>query len=129
MVVHYFTPSVPQAKVFALAGADHRLGTSVRKVVGTLRGCGIRVSQRDALGFADIVDAIDRGRPILMVVNTDDPDISHWVVCYGYGRRPNRIYLAPNGLPFLSRKEYVWGMFKQHLWTEPGSGLVCAGPK
>jgi len=37
--------------------------------------------------------------------------------------------LAANGLPLLSRKEYRWGSFKQYLWSEPGIGLVCSGPK
>jgi Papain-like cysteine protease AvrRpt2 len=126
MVVHHFRPSVQAKRVFCLAAADPHRGTSVARLVRTLRGCGIQVGQRTNLGFQDIVRAVDRGRPIMTVVRTNKPGISHWVVCYGYGKRPNRVYVAANGLPLMSQREYPWGIFRQHHWTDAGFGLVCS---
>jgi hypothetical protein len=64
-------------------------------------------------------------QPLALIVNTSCPDYSHWVVAYGYGRRPSRVYVAGNGLPLLARKVYCWREFRAHHWRTPGQGLVC----
>lgn len=126
MVVRYFSPEFPAKRVFTKANADPNTGTSVARLARVLRESGVRVGERTDLTFKGIVDAIDRGRPIITVVNTNHPDISHWVVLYGYGLRPNRVYLAANGLPVIGQREYPWGIFRTHHWTDVGFGLVCS---
>ena len=64
-----------------------------------MRSLGIGVDRRTKLTFDDICDAIDAGRPVLVCVTTSDPDMSHWVVIYGYGRRPKLVFVAGQGLP------------------------------
>ena len=129
MILHFFRPGYPAEKFYERIRAHERWGTSRRRLMDCLRLCGLRVTWRTDLDFNGIVDAIDTGRPIAVVVHTGNADVKHWVVLYGYGRKPNRIFVAASGVPFLSRKEYPWGFFRQHYWATPGSGLVCAGPK
>ncbi len=127
MVARHFNPRLKVDSIFRKANADPDLGISTAKMAGVLRSCGVRVGERQSLEFRDIVDAIDRGRPILTVVNTDNPDAGHWVVIYGYGKKPNRVFLAANGTPLLGRYEYPWGFFRQHHWRYQGFGLICQG--
>lgn len=125
MVVRHFRPEYPAGKVYSRADADPDYGTGVGRLVRVLRECGIRVRERSNLAFRDIVDAIDRGRPVITVVNTDRERVSHWVVLYGYGKKPSRVFLAANGPPVVGRREYRWDEFLKHHWTAAGFGLVC----
>ena len=129
MITHYFRPEYPVARLFEKIRPHTTWGVSRSRLRDTLRGCGLRVSWRSDLDFRGIVDAIDHGRPIAMLVNTRTPGVMHWVVCYGYGMRPNRVFVAANGLPLLSRKEYPYSVFQSHWWAHKGFGLVCAGPR
>ena len=128
MILRYFRPDYPAERLYGIVRPDPRWGTSRRRLKMALEVSGLRVSQRRNLDFKGICAAIDHRKPIAVVVDVDE-QTSHWVVVYGYGRKPNRVYVAANGLPLLSRKEYPWGSFKQYLWSEPGIGLVCSGPK
>ncbi len=125
MVLRYFRPGACAEAFFASVNADPETGTSAGMLTRALRKHGVSVSVRADLTFAAIVAAIDRGRPLALIVNTSSPDYSHWVVAYGYGRRPSRVYVAGNGLPLLARKVYTWREFRGYHWRTPGQGLVC----
>ena len=129
MILHYFRPAVPAERFYECIRPHMRWGVSRRRLMECLRLCKLRVTWRTGLDFNGVVDAIDADRPIAVVVNTSDQYTKHWVVIYGYGKRPKRLFVAANGLPFLSRKEYPWWFFRQYYWANPGFGLVCAGPK
>jgi len=129
MILHYFRPDVPAEKFYERIRPHYRWGVSRRRLMDCLRVHGLRVNWQTDLDFSGIVAAIDECRPIALVVRTRDEDADHWVVIYGYGKRPNRVFVAANGLPLLSRKEYPWGFFKQRYLQKAGFGLVCAGPK
>ena len=129
MILHYFRPDFKAERLYERIRPHKARGVSRRRLMDCLRSHGLRVTWRTDLDFSGIADAIDHGKPIAVVVRTRNIDVDHWVVIYGYGRKPNKVYLAANGLPFLSRKEYPYNMFKAHFWETPGFGLVCAGAK
>ncbi len=129
MILDYLKPGCDAEAFFRSANPTPAKGTSVAKLIRSLRKHGVSVSHRTGMVFADFVDAIDRQRPIAVVVNTDDADAAHWVVCYGYGKKPNRVFIAGTGLPLVSRKEYPWLEFRKYHWAFVGEGLVCGKQK
>lgn len=65
--------------------------------------------------------------PVLTTVWTDDPDVIHWVVVYGYGVKPNRVFVGPYAAPFVKcGKGHGWILFKQHHRADPGFSLICS---
>ena len=124
MVLKHFYPDADAESFYASVNADPETGTSAAKLTRALRRHGVSVSVRRDLTFAALAAAIDRGRPVALIVKTACPEYAHWVVAYGYGRRPGRVYVAGNGLPLLSRKVYPWREFRE-LWRTPGQGLAC----
>jgi hypothetical protein len=93
--------------------------------VGALRHHGLRVRERDNLTFAGLCAAIDAGSPVLVCVHNPGADADHWVVVYGYGRKPDRVFLATNGLPFLAANVLPLRQFAR-VWSPHGNGLVCS---
>ena len=128
MVLHYFKPRVSADSFFRSVNPNEEVGTSECKLVRSLRRHGLRVQVRRDMTFADFAAAIDGGRPVLVTVKTRDPETQHWVVCYGYGVKPNRVFLAGTGLPLVSKKEYRWCEFRRK-WACKGEGLVCGRRK
>lgn len=100
-----------------------------QKLAKALRRTGIGVGIRHDLNHRSIRKTIDSGIPIITCVHTGDPDTDHWVVIYGYEVQPNRVFLAGNGFPYLSRKEYAFSEFFSELWTPRGNGLICWGTR
>lgn len=129
MILDYLRPGCDAEAFFRSANPTPENGTSVSKLIKALRKHGVSVSHRTGMKFADFVAAIDRQHPVIVVVNTRDPDAAHWVVCYGYGKKPNRVFIAGNGLPLISRKEYPWPEFRRYHWAFVGEGLVCSKPR
>ena len=82
----------------------------------------------DDLTFADLCGAIDSGCPVIVVVQNPGEDAAHWVVVYGYGKRPNRVFLATNGWPLFTSNRVPLRRFAQ-LWSPHGNGLICAERK
>ena len=128
MIIRYFRPDFSAERLYGSIRPHPQWGVSRRRLQETLTGCGLRVTRRTDLSFVDITDAIDQNRPIAMLVRRN-ADTMHWVVCYGYGRKPNRLYLAATGVPLLSRYSYPYGFFANHLWAHRGFGLVCGAPR
>ena len=64
------------------------------------------------------------GSPVLACVTTGDPYTTHWVVVYGYGRRPNLLFVAGQGLHFFAQQRVKWPDFRRQ-WSPTGHGIVC----
>ena len=126
MVLHAFKPNSSIDLFYRRVAPHEDRGASTEKIATALRKSNIGVGKRESLTFDAIADAIEAGYPIVTTVSTGDPEVNHWVVIYGVGRKPKRIFLAANGLPFLSHKKYPWRTFKDK-WCPSGFGLVCWG--
>jgi hypothetical protein len=126
MVLHTFRPTACIDAFYKAVKPTEKHGASTRKVVNALRKFDIGVSIRHDLDFTAICQQIDSGFPIIACVHTSDPEIDHWVVIYGYGTRPNRVFIAANGLPYFARREYTYAEYAR-LSAPKGFGLVCWG--
>src|SRR6185295_7778849 len=58
---------------------------------------------REKVGVLDL-RTIDEGFPIIGVIENPGSEAAHWIVIYGYGRKPDRLFLATNGIPIFKRK-------------------------
>lgn len=124
MVLHAFKPRASVDAFWKRMNPTEDMGVCNTRLIAALRASGIRVSVRRDLTFAAFDDAVAQRCPVITLVRTREADTLHWVVVYGVGRRPNRIYVAGNGLPYLSRKVFPWLEFRRELAGE-AIGSVC----
>ena len=124
MVVQCLRPQVSFQRVHSAVAPLPETGAGTTRVTRALRSLGIGVACRPDLTFDTICDAIDAGRPVVACVTTADPCTDHWVVLYGYGRRPNLVFVARQGFPFLAKHRTPWREFRRE-WSLRGLGLVC----
>jgi len=106
-------------------------GTTEGKLVKSLRCNGIGVSVRSNLNYIRIRAAIESGFPVITTIGHEYSDGAHWVVIYGIGWRPRRVFLCNQvnfGWPGFSRAELTWEDFR-NLWNPRGGGLVCWGKR
>ena len=129
MILRYFKPGADAERFYGRVRPNVNTGTSQRKLMAALREQGIAVTWRSGLDFDGVATAIGKGRPMAVLVRTGIRRQFHWVVVYGVGRRPRRVYVAANGLPLLSQKEYGWREFRMSLWAPAGFALVCSKRK
>ena len=97
-------------------------GSSVTQLKSALRKFGVR-SRNCHLNFNGIKREINAGHPVLVSI-CNRGDNGHWVVVYGYGRNPSRVFLASNILPFFNRNQYTLEEFNKRWWPK-GNALVC----
>ena len=116
MVLRYFGADVGGEKLFLRLGTG-RDGTRQNALVRELRAGGVSVNVRYDVDFARLRTAVDRGKLIIAY----HYQAEHWVVLYGYGVEPARVYVADSraGEPSL------------HLWdsygpTLRGFGIICS---
>jgi len=124
MVVHRFRPRMGFDRIYDAVDPSPKFGAKPLQVVQALRSCGLRVSHRKKLSFARLCRAINRGRPIVVLIHNHGSEDDHWVVVYGYGRRPDRLFIAVNGVPWFNRNRIARSRFER-IWKPPGNGLVC----
>jgi hypothetical protein len=125
MVMHYFFPRRSLNRLYDLVGPDPEIGVPTDRMIDALRKSRIAVRESEDLRWNDIRRAICAGLPIILTVNTRKPDVLHWCVIYGAGRKPNRLFVAGQGIPWLGRKEYSFQEFRRTLWNPVGNGLIC----
>jgi len=125
MALKHFKPNASFSAFYARVSPHPEWGASTRKLARALRASGLRVRERDDLTFAGLGAAIDAGQPVIVTVQNPGADAAHWVVVYGYGLKPNRVFLATNGLPFLAANVVPLRQFAR-LWAPHGNGLVCS---
>jgi hypothetical protein len=124
MIVRFFHPATTFGRVWEAIDPDPHLGAGRTKVKNGLRACAIHVASRRRLDFRDLCHAIDKGCPILVSIYNPGADAGHWVVVYGYGKRPDRVFLAGNSLPWIGKNQISRRQF-EGLWYPDGNGLVC----
>lgn len=89
MVSRYFDADVIGQELFERLGTG-RDGTRQTAIVRELRAHGVRANVRYDVDFDRLRAIIDRGKLVIGYMH----DIDHWIVCYGYARAPDRVYLA-----------------------------------
>jgi len=125
MVVKYFRPQMSFGQIYATVDPSPECGAGRTSVARALRTCGVHVSRQHRLTFEQLCSAIDQNRPVLAVIHNPGAEADHWVVVYGYGRRPNRVFIACNGLPW-SRSNRVTRREFERIWTPRGNGIICS---
>jgi hypothetical protein len=123
-VVKFLRPAFSFERIYATVNPHREYGTATSRAIRAPSSLGIRVSRKQSLSFDDICAAIEAGRPILVCVTTNEKGTDHWVVIYGYGRRPNLVFVAGQGWPFVVRHRMEWREFRRR-WSPAGEGLVC----
>ncbi len=125
MVVHHFYPRRSINRLYELVRPDTEMGTSTARLKQALRKSGLAVQERDDLKWTDIHRAIESNCPVIVKVTTRKPDVLHWCVIYGTGKKPNRVFLAGVGTPLIGRKEFSFFEFSAAKWETRGFGLIC----
>ena len=115
-VLHAFHRAIQPRDLYERLGTD-REGTSQSAIVRELRGAKLSVNVRYDLTFANIKRAIDGNKLIIGYHH----GVEHWVVLYGYGTEPDRIFVADPVREW--RKEHLWDNYGSKL---RGFGIVCA---
>ncbi len=116
MVVRYFGIDIAAEALFRQLHTD-RDGTRQNAIVRELRGLGLRAGVRYDVDFARIGREIDRGKLIVSYL----ADAEHWVVVYGYGHEPDRLFVAD---PRPDEPcEHSWSEYGGRL---EGFGIICS---
>ena len=125
MAVKFLRPHIKFERIYAAVSPTRKTGAGTGRVTRALRSLAVRVSWRKNLTFDDICDAIDVDSPVLVCLKTADAETDHWVVVYGYGRRPDLLFVAGRGIHFVARNRMRRGDFRR-LWSPAGEGLICS---
>ena len=117
MVLHYYRRYVEARDLYERLGTDHT-GTSQSAILRELRSAGCGASPIYDLDFDRLRSYIDRNRLLISYHHR----LEHWVVLYGYGTNPERVFVAD---PLKSHRA-------EHRWSEYGPklrefGIVCSG--
>ncbi len=125
MAARYLRPELGFGAIYDAVNPSRQNGAGRIRVARSLRACGLRVSVRKDLTFLGLIRCIKQGSPVLVSIHNPGSASRHWVVVYGYGRHPDQVYIATNGLPWLTRNRVDRGDFEK-LWAPKGNGLVCS---
>ena len=118
MVLHYFGAQVPAVELFRRLGTG-RDGTRQNAILRELRAAGLRANLRYDVDFARICQEIDHNKLIVGYLH----DLEHWMVIYGYGRRPDRVFVAdPRPQEGCVQP---WQGYQARLG---GFGIICSQP-
>ena len=98
-------------------------GAGPGRVVKALRSCGMAAIPQHRLTFELVCSAIKQGTPILAIVHNPGAENSHWVVIYGFGRCPDRVFIAFNGLPWFGSNRIPRREFER-IWSPRGNGII-----
>ena len=116
MVVRYFDIDIGAEALFRQLRTG-RDGTRQNAIVRELRSLGLRAGVRYDVDFARIAREIDRGKLIVSYL----ADAEHWIVVYGYGRAPDRLFVAD---PRPDEPcEHSWSDYGGRL---EGFGIICS---
>ena len=130
MALKHFKPRASFTRFYQRVNPHRVHGTPTPRLIRALRQSGVRVTERSDLAFDDLCAAIDSGHPVIMTIHNPgtEADEDHWVVVYGYGKRPARVFLATNGVPLFTSNRLPRRKFER-LWSPHGNGLICSMPK
>jgi ABC-type bacteriocin/lantibiotic exporter with double-glycine peptidase domain len=116
-VLHAFQRNIAPRELYERLGTD-REGTGQSAIIRELRRGGLGVNPRYDLDFDALRRAIDQGKLIVGYHH----GVEHWVVIYGYGRDPDRVFIADPVVEW--RSEQLWSHYGQKL---KNFGIVCSG--
>jgi hypothetical protein len=126
MILKTFKPKTDFDAFYRRVDPCPENGCGTIKLVKALRSSGIGAQIHARLTVANIRKSIDDGFPIITTIHNPTAESAHWVVIYGYGKRPARVFLATNGIPFFNRKVVSVETFRS-IWKPKGNGLICWG--
>lgn len=116
MVLRSFGQAVESRELFASLGTG-RSGTRQNAILRELRRHGLSANARYDFGFDALRRSIDADKLVVGYL----VDVEHWLVVYGYGLEPRRVFVA-DPRP---------GEGCEHLWDGYGDrlnrfGIVCS---
>lgn len=119
MVVHYYGLDISALELFRRLHTG-RDGTRQSALVRELRAAGLRANVRHDVDFARAREAIDRNKLVIAYLE----DLEHWLLVYGYGHTPERLFIADPrpGIPC----EHEWAAIESRLG---GFGIICSHPQ
>lgn len=126
MVIHAYFPEVSGTRFYEMLAPDPDWGVQPRQLRSALTRVGIQTRASRRLDFNAIRRTIRSGSPILTTVKKRG--VRHWVVLYGCGWNPSRVYVAGNDVPGIGKlfksHEMSWDEFGA-IWKPRGWGIVC----
>lgn len=124
MVLRYFFPEVSGRRFYDLMGPAPEAGYDPDDISIALQRSGLHVRESNCLGFGDICDNIENGRPVIVLVRKTRW-VDHYCVVYGVNTNRCGVFIAGDGIPWIGRNERSWSDFRR-AWQPPGWGLVCS---
>ena len=118
-VLHSFQRNVPPRDLYKRLGTN-REGTGQTAIVRELRNAGVSANLRYDMKFAALRRSIDAGKLIIGYHHR----VEHWVVIYGYGLDPERVFVADPVIEW--RSEHLWERYGPKL---ADFGIVCSPRK
>jgi hypothetical protein len=116
MVLRYFDAPMPAMELFQRLGTGPD-GTRQSALLRELRAAGLRVNARYDVDFARICREIERNKLIIGYL----ADVEHWLVIYGYGLAPARVFVAD---PEPEQAcQHPWASYGPRLG---GFGIICS---
>lgn len=116
MILRHFQRELCGKELFDALGTA-RDGTGQSAIVRVLRSEGVRANIRYDADFECIVSSIDAGKVLIGYLDDEE----HWLVIYGYGLEPRRVFVAD---PEPDKAcEQVWQGYGERL---QGFGIVCS---
>jgi ABC-type bacteriocin/lantibiotic exporter with double-glycine peptidase domain len=116
MILRHFERELCGKALFDALGTG-RDGTGQSSIVRVLRSEGVRANIRYDADFECIASSIDAGK--VLVGYLDDEE--HWLVIYGYGRDPQRVFVAdPEPEKACTQ---LWAGYGERL---QGFAIVCS---
>ena len=125
-VVETFHPKADFARFYRDCNPSPTEGMGETRLIRALRKHGVGVGIRRDFDFDSIAEAIESGYPIIAGVGHEFSDGDHWIIIYGVGYHPKRVFLANIVRPGCSREEFTWREFRSE-WSSRGHGLMCWG--
>ena len=116
-VLHAFQRRIAPKELYRRLGTD-REGTGQTAIVRELRSAGVSANPRYDMDLATLQRTLDQGKLVIGYHH----GVEHWVVIYGYGTGPNRIFIADPVIEW--RHEHSWAHYGPKL---KGFGIVCSG--
>ncbi len=116
-VLHAFQRRIKPIDLYKSLGTDYG-GTGQTAIIRELRANGVSANLRYNLDFDALKRSIDAGKLIIGYHHR----VEHWVVIYGYGTAPNRVFIADPVVEW--RSEHLWDQYGPKLQN---FGIVCSG--
>ncbi len=115
-VLHSFQRNVRPIDLYQSLGTN-REGTGQTAIVRELRSAGVSANIRYDVDFETLRRTIDAGKLIIGYHHR----VEHWVVVYGYGLEPERVFVADPVIEW--RSEHLWEHYGPKL---SNFGIVCS---